>query len=96
MPRDKVGILSCRSRLRNEKNLAICVVTHTMQAAIDGGLYPEAAFTTSDLWTQHIEELNSVDEVFIKCMRSAFSPLNRKRGAVLQDAPNNRLGQYLR
>ncbi|MFD0616241.1 helix-turn-helix domain-containing protein [Paenibacillus sp. GCM10027629] len=62
-PRENMAILSRKSRLRNEKNLAICVVTHAMQAAIDGGLYHEVAFTASDLWIQHIEELNDVEEV---------------------------------
>jgi AraC-like DNA-binding protein len=62
-PRENMGILSRKSRLRNEKNLAICLTTHTMQAAIDGGLYPEVAFIASDLWIQHIEDLNDVDEV---------------------------------
>ncbi|WMT43156.1 hypothetical protein RE628_13330 [Paenibacillus sp. D2_2] len=34
-----------------------------MQAAIDGGLYQEVAFNICDLWIQHIEELNEVEEV---------------------------------
>ncbi|WP_018756816.1 helix-turn-helix domain-containing protein [Paenibacillus terrigena] len=63
IPRENAGVLSRRSQLRNEKNLAICVVTHAMQAAINGGLYPEVAFTASDLWIQHIEELHDVEEV---------------------------------
>lgn len=63
IPRNNIGVLSRKSQLRNEKNLAICLVTHTMQAAIDGGLYPEAGFTASDLWIQHIEDLNTVEEV---------------------------------
>lgn len=60
---ENAGVLSRRSRLRNEKNLAICLTTHAMQAAIDGGLYPEVALTASDLWIQHIEEVNEVEEI---------------------------------
>ncbi|MBD2871088.1 helix-turn-helix domain-containing protein, partial [Paenibacillus arenilitoris] len=52
-----------RSRLRNEKNMAICLVTLATRAAIDGGLNPETAYTASDLWIQHIEELKDADEV---------------------------------
>ncbi|MCJ8014578.1 AraC family transcriptional regulator [Paenibacillus sp. KQZ6P-2] len=63
IPRENAGVLSRRSQIRNEKNLAICVVTHAMQAAIDGGLYREVAFTASDLWIQHIEDLHYVEEV---------------------------------
>ncbi|MCB2795335.1 AraC family transcriptional regulator, partial [Listeria monocytogenes] len=55
--------LSKRSRLRNEKNLAICLITLVTRAAIDGGLYPETAFTVSDLYIQHIEELQDAEEV---------------------------------
>lgn len=62
-PWGNIGILSRKSQLRNDKNLAICLVTHTMQAAIDGGLYPEIAYIASDLWIQHIEDLHDVDEV---------------------------------
>ncbi|GAA0380634.1 helix-turn-helix domain-containing protein [Paenibacillus motobuensis] len=57
------GTLSRKSRLRHEKNMAICLVTHSMQAAIDGGLYPEVAFNCCDLWIQHIEDLNDTEEV---------------------------------
>jgi AraC-type DNA-binding domain-containing proteins len=63
IPREGVGVLSKRSRLRNEKNLAICLITLVTRAAIDGGLYPETAFTVSDLYIQHIEELQDAEEV---------------------------------
>ncbi|WP_372629636.1 helix-turn-helix domain-containing protein [Cohnella sp.] len=63
IPRERAGVLSKRSRLRNEKNLAICLITLVTRAAIEGGLFPETAFTVSDLYIQHIEELQEVEEV---------------------------------
>ncbi|OCT16714.1 hypothetical protein A8709_08585 [Paenibacillus pectinilyticus] len=62
--KETVGVLSRRSRIRSEKNLAICTVTYATMAAIEGGMYPEAALTVSDLWIQHIEDLNDAEEVF--------------------------------
>jgi len=63
IPRESVGVLSKKSRLRNEKNLVICLITLVTRAAINGGLYPETAFTVSDLYIQHIEELLDAEEV---------------------------------
>ncbi|GGG06063.1 helix-turn-helix domain-containing protein [Paenibacillus abyssi] len=63
LPRESFGVLSKKSRLRNEKNLAISSVTLATRAAIDGGLFPEIAYTVSDLYIQHIEELKEVNEV---------------------------------
>lgn len=62
-PEEQVGILSKKSRLRSQKNLAIASITLATRAAMDGGLYPEAAYTMSDLYIQHIEELSDEREV---------------------------------
>ncbi|MEH7491277.1 helix-turn-helix domain-containing protein [Neobacillus niacini] len=57
------GILSKKSHLRSQKNLAIAGITLATRAAVDGGLYPEIAFTLSDLFIQHLEELNDSNAV---------------------------------
>jgi AraC-like DNA-binding protein len=61
--REKLGVLSKKSRLRNEKNLAICAITLGTRAAMDGGLYPEMAYMLSDLYIQYIEDLADVPAV---------------------------------
>jgi AraC-like DNA-binding protein len=55
---DGPGILSNYDQLRKIKNLGIYVVALAARAAIEGGLYPEIAYTISDLHLQYIEELH--------------------------------------
>lgn len=57
------GILSKRSHLRSQKNLAISGITLATRAAVDGGLYPEIAYTLSDFFIQNLEELNDSNAV---------------------------------
>jgi len=63
IPEENLGVLSKKSRLRNKKNLAICGITLATRAAIDGGLYSEIAYTMSDLYIQHIEDLEDIKAV---------------------------------
>lgn len=60
---EQVGILSKRSPLRHQKNLSVSAITLATRAAIEGGVFPEAAYTLSDLHIQHIEELGEVSLV---------------------------------
>jgi len=60
---EEAGVLSKRSRLRSQKNLSYCVITLATRAAVEGGLHPETAYTLSDLYIQHIEELQEVKHV---------------------------------
>lgn len=60
---DKMGTLSKRSHLRNHKNLAITAITLATRAAIEGGLFWEAAYSLSDLHIQRIEELKGKNDV---------------------------------
>jgi YSIRK-targeted surface antigen transcriptional regulator len=53
---DGPGILSNYNQLRNIKNLGIYVIALAARAGIEGGLYPEIAYTISDLHIQYIEE----------------------------------------
>lgn len=57
------GVLSKKSPLRSEKNLAICCTTIATRSAIDGGLTSEFAYTLSDSYIQLIEELNDVKDI---------------------------------
>ncbi|MGE8205473.1 helix-turn-helix domain-containing protein [Heyndrickxia sp. NPDC080065] len=57
------GILSKRSHLRSQKNLAISGITLATRAAVSGGLYPEIAYTLSDFFIQNLEELNDSNSV---------------------------------
>jgi|GEM_PF-617219 len=54
---DGPGILTHYNNLRNIKNLGIYVTALAARAGIEGGLYPETAYTLSDLHIQTIEEL---------------------------------------
>ncbi|MDI9482297.1 MAG: AraC family transcriptional regulator [Bacillota bacterium] len=56
------GMLS-KNPLRNQKNLFICSVTIAARAAIEGGLDSELAFTLSDSYIQHVEELNEIGQI---------------------------------
>lgn len=58
----KAGVLS-KNPLRSQKNLFICSATLAARAAIEGGLSSELAFTISDSYIQHVEELNEINEV---------------------------------
>lgn len=57
------GILAKNNPLRSHKNLFICYVTVVTRAAIEGGLDPELAFTLSDSYIQHVEELNEMKDI---------------------------------
>lgn len=52
-----LGVLSKTSHLRSQKNSAIAAITLATRAAVDGGLFPEIAYTLSDLLIQNLEEI---------------------------------------
>lgn len=54
------GILSKKSYLRSQKNLAICGITLATRAAIQGGLDWDSARTLSDVFIQNIEDAMDV------------------------------------
>ena len=60
---EEAGVLSKRSRLRSQKNLSYCAITLATRAAVEGGLNAETAYTLSDLYIQHIEELREIKHV---------------------------------
>jgi AraC-like DNA-binding protein len=66
------GVLSKNSQLRSEKNLTISGITLATRAAMEGGLYPEIAYSLSDIYIQRLEELQDIHEVK-KLMEKAFA-----------------------
>ena len=59
---DVTGKLS-DNPLRNAQYLFICAMTLTTRYAIVGGMEPETAYNTSDLFIQTVDKCKSVDEV---------------------------------
>ncbi|WP_197076556.1 helix-turn-helix domain-containing protein [Domibacillus indicus] len=57
------GVLSRSSYVRSQKNLAIASITLATRAAMEGGVYPEMAYTLSDVYIQRLEELSEVRQV---------------------------------
>lgn len=58
----EIGTLS-HDPLRHEKNLVIVLITLASRSAIAGGLLPEIAFSMSDAFIQHVEELKDIAKV---------------------------------
>ncbi|OBZ09360.1 helix-turn-helix domain-containing protein [Bacillus sp. FJAT-26390] len=58
-----LGILSRKSYLRSQKNITIAGITLATRAAMEGGLHSEIAYTMSDLYIQHLEELTDIQSV---------------------------------
>lgn len=68
-PTEKLGVLSKKSLLRNEKNLGICSVTLVTRAAMDGGVNAEIAYTLSDFYIQAVEECENPAQVHMTTQR---------------------------
>lgn len=56
-------MLSKTSHLRSQKNSAIAAITLATRSAIDGGLFPEIAYTLSDLLIQKLEEIKKSEAI---------------------------------
>lgn len=52
-----------KNELRSFKNIALTVLALASRSAIEGGLLPEVAFSLSDAYSMHIEELNNPSEI---------------------------------
>lgn len=59
----RLGVLSKKSHFRSQKNLVISIITVATRYAIDGGLYPELAYTMSDLYIQGLEDIKYAIEL---------------------------------
>ncbi|GIO92071.1 helix-turn-helix domain-containing protein [Paenibacillus lactis] len=58
------GLLSKKSQIRNIKNQAIVSVALATRAAVEGGLYPEIAYTMSDAFIQQIEDTSETNRIY--------------------------------
>ncbi|MEV5027627.1 helix-turn-helix domain-containing protein [Paenibacillus sp. LPE1-1-1.1] len=83
-----LGILSKNSYLRSQKNIAVAGITLATRAAIEGGLHSEIAFTMSDLYIQHMEELTDTGSV-VKSRTEAML-------AFAERVKHSRAGKYSR
>ncbi|MBD7971214.1 helix-turn-helix transcriptional regulator [Paenibacillus gallinarum] len=72
-----VGLLSKKSHLRNIKNQTIISIALATRAAIDGGLYPEIAYTMSDVSIQKVEETSELQKVELIGNDFLFSLVDR-------------------
>ncbi|WP_439876486.1 helix-turn-helix domain-containing protein [Bacillus mycoides] len=79
-----LGVLSKTSHLRSQKNSAIAAITLATRSAIDGGLFPEIAYTISDLFIQKLEEINKSEAIspFLENALLEFS--ERVRNGTIQ------------
>ena len=78
-----VGLLSKKSHLRNIKNQTIISIALATRAAIDGGLYPEIAYTMSDVSIQKVEETSELQKVYSigdNFLYSIVDRMNENRG----------------
>lgn len=87
--RGHVGILS-RDGLRQAKNIAICVITLSSRAAIDGGVLPEEAFSMVDGYILKIEEMTNIVHVEA-AMRQAQYEFADRVSSISSKAQKNEL-----
>ncbi|MGM0922956.1 MAG: helix-turn-helix transcriptional regulator [Bacillota bacterium] len=79
-----IGTLSKVSQIRNLKNHAIISVALATRAAIDGGLYPEIAYTMSDFYIQKIEESIELKKIHLigrDCLFSFIERINENKNS---------------
>lgn len=57
------GVLAKNNSIRSLKNLLITTATLVTRAAIDAGMDTEVAYTLSDSYIQHIEEINTHNDL---------------------------------
>ena len=58
----QIGIVA-QDPLRQAKNIAIVLITLASRSAMEGGLPPEVAYSMSDAFIQHVEELADIGQV---------------------------------
>lgn len=51
------------NQIRQEKNIAICVITLASRAAIEGGVLPEMAFSMVDAYIMQVEKMSDIVEI---------------------------------
>lgn len=96
IPKKGFGTLS-QSQIRNCKNLFICMTTLLTRAAVEGGLHPEIAYTMSDVYIRHMEELTELKEVltFQKQVVFDFADRVSKSNTQKYSTPVNICKKYI-
>ncbi|MGZ7441469.1 helix-turn-helix domain-containing protein [Paenibacillus sp. TH7-28] len=79
------GLLSKKSLIRNIKNQAIVSVALATRAAVEGGLYPEIAYTMSDAFIQQIEDTRETNRIYFLSNKYLYDLTDRVH-ANKQDA----------
>ena len=69
--------LSKKSHFRNIKNQVIIYIALATRAAIEGGLYPEIAYTMSDISIQKVEETFDLQKILLIGDNLLFSLVDR-------------------
>lgn len=72
-----VGLLSKTSHVRHTKNNAIVSITLATRAAIEGGLYPEIAYTLSDIYIQQVEDSQDANQINLIVQKYFFLLIER-------------------
>ncbi|WEG73984.1 helix-turn-helix domain-containing protein [Vagococcus intermedius] len=73
---DSIGLLSKKSLIRYYRNISITTVTLATRAAIQGGLFPEVAYSLSDRAIQTLEDAHFMTDLN-KSMTEALIDLTR-------------------
>lgn len=62
------------NQIRQERNLAICVITLASRAAIEGGVLPEMAFSMVDAYIMQVEKMSNIIEIrsFVRRSEQTF------------------------
>lgn len=72
-----VGLLSKRSHIRHIKNSAIIAIALATRASVEGGLYPEIAYTMSDVYIQQVEDSNDTNQINLSVNKFFFQLIDR-------------------
>ena|GEM_PF-811392 len=93
----RVGLLSKKSELQNQKYLAITAVTLATRYAMEGGLPSETAYHLSDVYIQKLDELHRSREVDAMLKRALIEFAEQVRAFHLKDCSMTvkRLVNYL-
>lgn len=92
----EIGTLA-KDKIRHAKNLAIVNITLASRSAIRGGLAPEDSYSMSDIYTQSVEEMSDVSELFHfmrdaerEYTRRVYEIRKQKKSTKLEDISYNK------
>lgn len=74
---EELGVLSKTSHIRHIKNQAIIAIALATRAAVEGGLYPEIAYTMSDVYIQQVEDSKDMNPINLIVNNYFFKLIDR-------------------